>query len=284
MTTSLAPLDLDLIVKNIGKLPSPSAVIIELLQVIDDEEISSAALAKIITRDPAIVVRMLRIANSSFYGMPGKVESVADAIAILGLRTVRTLAVGAAVAGNFTATTAPGFEAQRFWRHGTATAVGARTLARRMKLGEGAAFVAGLVHDIGQLMLACSFPAHLSAVTEHHRHHGGTVSEAERAVLGLDHADIGGILADRWHFPPAISQAIAHHHHPEKAFDPPLVFAVHLANDLAMALEFPGNADQRLQTISPASWQEANLSGHEGREILAIIEREFAPLSEILLP
>ncbi|MGE5472439.1 MAG: HDOD domain-containing protein [Bacteroidota bacterium] len=279
---TLPPLNIDLIVKNIGKLPSPSAVIVDLLRVIDDEEISSTALARIITRDQAIVVRMLRIANSSFYGMAGKVGSVADAIAVLGLRTVRTLAAGAAISGSLGSTLAPGFELKRFWRHSIATAVGARLLARRLNQGEGAAFVAGLIHDIGHLMLACSFPEYAAAVLQYQQEHDDCLSAAERAVLGMDHACIGGILAERWHFPPAICQAIRHHHDPSQIPDAPLARTVYLASILAQTLEQPGSPEERLRSVPEAIWSQADLSAADGEALLDAIESEFVPLCDIL--
>lgn len=273
----------DLIVKNIGKLPSPPAVIADLLRVIDDENISSVALANIIARDQATVVRILRIANSSFYGMSGKVDSLANAIAVLGLRTVRTLATGAAISGNLSSVVASGLDLKRFWHHGFATAVGARAIARRLNLGEGVAFVAGLLHDVGQLMLACSFTEHTKAIAKYRSENAVSQLEAEKSVLGMDHAAIGGVLIDRWHFPQIIVEAIANHHSPELLKASSLPFVIYVASELDLSLESREDPSATTQTLSLACWNELNLSPVDRQEILVEIERDLEPFAELMM-
>ncbi len=284
MTLQTLPrLDLDLVARNINKLPSPSAVIAELLACIDDDEMSSATLAKIIAKDQALVARLLRIANSSFYGMSGRVESVSGAITVLGFRTVRTLSAASALSGDLTALSAPGFDFGIFWRHGIATALLARALAHRMKLGEGAAFVAGLLHDVGRLMLACSFRDHLAAAASYQATHACFMHEAELAAIGIDHARIGGFLCERWHFPPTICDGIAHHH---RTYDPEsglLACVVHLADAMAHALDLAGDPAEVVPCISQYCWNRTNLSWRDSQEIFAEVEQEFAPLSQVLL-
>lgn len=282
-TPSLPLLDLDLVVRNINNLPSPPAVIVELLHSIDDDDMSLSSLANIIARDQALVVRLLRIANSSFYGMPGRVDSIPDAIAVLGLRAVRTLAAASALSDGFAKASAPGFELEIFWRHSIATALSARALAQHMELAEGGAFVAGLLHDIGSLMLACSFPEHTAAVARYQAAHGCFFHEAETAVLGMDHARIGGILGERWHFPPLICAAIANHHRPDEPEGGALACTVHLGNALAHALGLAGDPDEMVPCISRECWDRANLSRQDSERIFGKIEQEFETLSQVLL-
>ncbi len=284
--SALPPFDLEVLVRKIGKLPASSEVILELLRVIDADEISATALAEIISRDQAIVVRLLRIANSSFYALPGQVESITDAIAILGWRQVRTLATGVAIFRNFSDVKTPGFDFNHFWRHSVAVAVAARELALRMRLGEGGAFVAGLIHDIGRVAVAHSLPDHAQAVASYKETHACPIAEAERAVLGIDHAQIGSALAERWHFPSAICNAIAAHHATDTTPTPrldPLALAVCLANALAHCGSDHEEPEVRRQCVSGLPWVKANLVETDGEKVLAAIEREQELLCGILI-
>jgi putative nucleotidyltransferase with HDIG domain len=284
--TTLPPLDVEVLVRKIGKLPASSEVILELLRVIDADEIGATALAEIISRDQAIVVRLLRIANSSFYALPGQVESITDAIAILGWRQVRTLEAGVAIFRNFRDVKTPGFDFNQFWQHSVAVAVATRELALRMKLGEGGAFVAGLIHDIGRIAVAHSFPEHAQAVACYQETHTCPVAEAERAVLGIDHAHIGGALAERWHFPSAICNAIAAHHATEDtlaAHLDPLALAVCLANALAHCRSDHEEPQTQRQCVSHLPWEKASLVERDGEKVLAAIEREQEFLCGMLI-
>jgi len=284
--STLSPLDLEVLVRKIGKLPASSEVILELLRVIDADEISATALAEIISRDQAIVVRLLRIANSSFYALPGQVESITDAVAILGWRQVRTLAAGVAIFRSFSDVKTPGFDFNQFWRHSVAVAVAARELALRMKLAEGGAFVAGLIHDIGRIVVAHSFPHYSQAVVRYQEIHACPFTEAEHAVLGIDHARIGGTLAERWHFPPAICNAIATHHATNDAPAPqldPLALAVWMANALAHCRSDHEQPETQRQCVSRLPWERINLVEIDGERVLAAIERELEFLCGMLI-
>ena len=283
---SLPPFDLEVLVRKIGTLPASSEVILELLRVIDADEISATALADIVSRDQAIVVRLLRIANSSFYGLPGQVESITDAIAILGWRQVRTLAAGVAIFRSFSDVQTQGFDFNQFWRHSVAVAVGTRELALRMKLGEGGAFVAGLIHDVGRIVVAHAFPGHSGAVAHHQELHACPFTEAERAVLGIDHAHIGGALAERWHFPSIICNAIASHHAIEdqqaRNLDP-LTLAVGLANALEHCRNDHEDPEFRWQCLTRLPWDRAHLAGTDGVKAIAVIEHELEFLCGMLM-
>ncbi len=275
---SLPAFGLDLVIKNISKLPSPSLVVAELLHTIDQDDSSPTALAKSISKHQSLVARMLRMANSSFYGMPGRVENISDAIAVLGLRTVRTLAITTGLHDGYSALSAPGFDLDNFWRHSVATALGASSLARRMTLREGSAFVAGLLHDVGRLVLVSNFPAHFAAVQRYQTENGGFIFEAEQAIIGMDHAHIGRLLGERWHFPLTICDGIANHHHPDAAGSSALAGIVHIADALAHALDLASNPTEMVPCISQPSWRRADLSWQDSQEIFAEIEHEFGAL------
>lgn len=263
-------LDRDTVLSGVRNLPSLSAVVVDLLQSMDNENADTRQLAEKLSRDQALSAKVLRLANSSFYGLRGKVVSIGDAIVVLGLHGVRSLAIAAAVAGVFSEKTgASGCISGLgvFWRHSIAVALFAKALAHQRKLNDGNAFVAGLLHDIGRLALACCFPGHLAAVEKDRIVTGDSWLTAERRVLGFDHAEVGALLADYWCFPALLTQTIGLHHVPESCNEP-LVGVVHLADflghrlvdqlveadapALASALETMGLSEEALQTLHEA--------------------------------
>lgn len=283
MMPSRLPLpDLAQIARSVDRLPSPSAVVVDLLHHIDDEDMSSVQLARIIARDQSLVVRLLRIANSPFYGLRGRVDSIADAIAVLGLRAVRSLAAMSGVAGSLAGITPANFDTRLFWRHSIAVALAARALARHQQQPEGVAYVAGLLHDIGSLMLAASFPKHWEAVLAWVAETGSLLNVAEQEVLGSDHALIGGHLAERWHFPAPICAAITGHHRPGDGEANSLTGTVHVADVLAHALDLVGDPGERVGPLDAACWARLRLDQAGACRIFAAIENEFAVLSAAL--
>ena len=188
---------------------------------------------------------MLRVANSSFYGLRGKVVTVQDAMVVLGFRNVRTLVMAAGVTGGFPAAAAGGFDLRAFWMHGIVTAVCARSFAGDAGIDPERAFTAGLLHDIGRVVLATCFPDHYRRVAEYRARHDCHPIEAERQILGLDHAAVGSALTERWKFAPVIQRAVAGHHSPPEAAPPgakpDVAGLIHVADVAAHALDLAGD-------------------------------------------
>lgn len=276
-------LDLTRVVQQIGTLPSLPAVILELIQSLNDDSVDSHLLAKKIASDQALVAKMLRVANSSFYGLQCKVASIQDVIVVLGMRSVRTLAMAAAVTGSF-ANRHPvaGFDFNAFWRHSMGTALCARALAKRLKANEENAFTAGLLHDLGRLVLASCFPAHLSAVLAYSAEHDCLLQQAEREVIGIDHAMIGEALARHWHFPRVIQEAVARHHALEEDTHAPITGIVHIANVIAHALEFAEGQAYLVPRLSDAIWQSLRLDEADFLAIFSEVETQFDGACEML--
>lgn len=277
-------LDLAQVVGQIGTLPSLPAVILELIQSLSDDNVDTHLLAKKIASDQALVAKMLRVANSSFYGLQGKVSSIQDVIVVLGMRSVRTLAMAAAVTGSFTSHNAvPGFDFHGFWRHCMGTALCAKALARRTQISEENAFTAALLHDVGRLVLASCFPAHLAAVLAYRAECDCLLLEAERDVLGVDHAMIGEVLAAHWNFPPLIQEAVGRHHLLEAGVHTPLSGIVHIADAIAHALEFAKNGYCFVPPLSSVVWDSLALGEDDYQEIFSEVETQFAGACEMLV-
>lgn len=277
------PLDRDAVTRKVANLPSLSRTAIEILQSIDDERADTEILARKIAGDQSLVARMLRVANSPFYGLSGRVTTIQDAIVILGLRSVRMLATAASVASGLQRITTPGFDFTVFWRNSIGTALGARLLARRLKVPEEHAFAAGLLHDIGRLALAACFPDHYTAVQRYRQGLDCHLLDAEHAVIGLDHGVIGSLLARRWQFPPLLCDAIGSHHAPADNGVTPLAAIVQVADAIVHALDLAGDATDMVPRLAPEYWQAIGLSWHEAQELMQRLDSEFGEVSELLM-
>jgi putative nucleotidyltransferase with HDIG domain len=222
---------LDEVVRRIHDLPSLPAVVAELLTSMEQDDVDLHYLAGRLALDQALTAKTLRLANSSFYGMPSKVTSIQQAMSVLGLHSIRTLVTACGVIGAVPPTPGAPLDFNAFWRHAIATAVWARALARHLRLSPDTAFTAGLLHNLGRLVLVTRFPAEYAAVPLWcNEHQDATVAQAELAVFGVDHAQAGSALAAYWKFPPTIQDAISRQHRTDATG---LALAVGLAHLLA---------------------------------------------------
>ena len=160
------------------------------------------------------MARLLRIANSSFYGLRRKVVSVRDAVFVLGMGNIRNLALAAAVSGPVgSPCRGVGDQSEGFWRHGVATALCAGMLAGRMKCSGDGAFAAGLLHDLSAAwLLPAGFPGTSRKCAACRQSQDCLLQDAEVEVLGIDHSAIGRQLAESWGFPDALCVAVGGHH------------------------------------------------------------------------
>ncbi|NHZ81231.1 HDOD domain-containing protein [Massilia sp. CCM 8695] len=274
---------IDDVVKRIRDLPSLSTVVVELLSTMDQEDIDVHVLGAKIALDQSLTAKTLRLANSSFYGMSSKVTTIHQAISVLGFHSIRTLVTACAVTGSFPAGVSGGINLQAFWRHSVATAVCAKLLAVHLKLNADTAFTAGLLHDIGTLVLATRFPAEYSAMLAYRKEHDCYIIEAERAVIGVDHAMAGAALAAYWKFPAAMQESVASHHHLDAAGTPTLPLLIHAANVFAHALDLSGEEDDLVPPLSQTLWMSLALSEADCAKLFRDSESTFVDMCKILV-
>ena len=272
----------DVVARGIRKLPSLPLIITELLLTMDRDDINSQDLSDKISGDQALAAKTLRLANSSFYGMSSRVASVQQAVAILGFSSVRSLVMAASITTSFDKSAADGFDFAGFWRHAIATGVCANQLAPALRVVPETAFLAGLLHDIGQLVMATQFPLQYAEVTAYSQRNDCSVQDAERAMQLPDHPLVGQALAAHWQFPEAIQLAIAYHHDNERAAQTPLAAVVHLGNVFAHALDVSGSADECIPAVSTQAWQLLSLDADAIERKLPQMEEEYRSLSQIL--
>jgi putative nucleotidyltransferase with HDIG domain len=275
-------LTLDQVVSGLKDLPALPLVVNELLVSFDNPDVELGELAAKIANDQALAAKTLRLANSSFYGLQSKVRTISQAIAVLGFDSVRALVVGAGVIDSFRAGRDSGFDFDGFWRHSIATALCARALARRGGSPPEVSFVAGLLHDLGRLVLVTRFPEGYAEVLAQRVLRDCPLLEAERAVLGIDHAQTGRALGQHWRIPEAICRAIANHHQPMQQDFGELPAVVHVANVIAHGLDLQGDADDVVPPLVQGAWDSLRLDAAALRAVFAATEAQFEETCQIL--
>lgn len=270
------------VIKSIRDLPSLPIVVMELLSSFEQQDINISALAEKVSHDQALAAKTLRLANSSFYGLSRKVTTIQQAITILGFDSVRALISAASITGNFPADRDSSFNFQAFWRHAVGTALCSKQIARAAGLNQDYAFVCGLLHDIGKLVLTTRFPSQYQEAMNYRDAHDCHILKAEKAVLGVDHPLVGRLLAENWKFPVLMQKAILNHHGPDQSDLGNIPSVVHVANAIVHALDITDEPNGLVPEISDSAWKSLNLSATDLRRVYRDTESEFEEACQVL--
>ena len=225
-------------ITKIDALPSLPSLYTELVQTLESEESSLQTVGEIIAKDIGLTAKVLKLVNSSFFSLQQRVASPAKAVSLLGLDLVKTIVLTSGTFDRFSQLRFPGFSIDRLWDHAAGVAGYAKCIAQQINLDRNAvetAFMAGLLHDIGKLLVAAHLPDQFRRVLEKMRKEKTSMIQAEGEILGTSHAAIGAYLLGLWGLPESIITAAAYHHAPgnppESGTDINLL--VHVANAFA---------------------------------------------------
>ena len=224
------------IIQRVGDLPAIPEVVADVLRMTDDPLVDMNDVTQVIERDPAMTAKILRVSNSPYYGMKQYVGTLKLALVILGVREVRNIVLGVSVIDGLKAGLKTSLVPREFWTHSFLVAGVSKHLATTMRLGmQGEAFICGLLHDMGRIILLRQLMSPYAKLIESTGGHGLPLCEGEMRQLGFTHADAAAALAERWNFPKTLADAI-HFHHPREgltlvsARDPRLAAVVRVAN------------------------------------------------------
>ena len=206
----------DLFDENI-KFPSPPAIALKILEAVREEDNSFEDLAAIIKTDPSLSVRILKVANSSLYGLRQPVNSLAQATSLIGTDTLKNIALSFVIVQDFKGSCQGSFEQDYFWRRAITSAVAADTLGRAVGRTDQDIFVTALLQDIGVMILFLSLPDGYTAVLDNKRVNRTSLCETEEEQFSCDHTAVGYHLLHSWNLPESINQPIRFHHRPEEA-------------------------------------------------------------------
>lgn len=277
-------------VEKIRNLPTLPKVGMKILELASDPDVSMSELSQAIHQDPSLAARVLRIANSPFYGMVRQVDSLKLALVILGLNEVRNIALGISlfnvVKGMNTHVT---YDREKFWYHSAGCGIAARILARKLEFrNEGTDFVSGLLHDIGKIIIDEYFCPEFVLIFNKTVTHKTTMLQAEREFLGASHQEVGSWLAEKWRIPETLCDAILYHHDlPENERpaikDPKLAALCHLAEAFCETHEVGWDGDAGHNDLRDRQAWDSLLSGQDNyatADIDGILEEIIAEYSD----
>lgn len=248
------------VLARLGGLPPLPTTVSELLASFHNDDVDVGRIAHQISRDQALTARVLRVANSSFYGLQSKVGTISEAVVVLGFRAVRSMVLAVGINSALRVERCPGFNTPAYLRHCVGVGLAARELARLTGFTPELAFTGGILHDIGELVLASNFPGQYAEVLDYRRRHDCFLIDAERDVLSMDHTEIGGLLAETWHFPMALHEAVNDHHAPAGAPASSLADLIHVADAIARGLGLGDYPEEMVMPVERISWQRLDLS------------------------
>jgi HD-like signal output (HDOD) protein len=227
-------------IQNIIHLPALPAVAMEAINIIENPKTNVHTLSQLISKDQVLASKILKIANSPFYGYSKTISTLDFAIVVLGFDTLKDAVLSVALISHLNKGVSKDFNMMAFWNHSVATSIIARELTKYLGYNTHIteSFVAGLIHDLGILILNQYFRKEFEEVIEISKPDDITILEAERKIFGTTHDEIGSWLAQRWNFPKTLIEAIRFHHNPTYAVvDKQLSAIVHFADILAQRIE-----------------------------------------------
>ncbi len=277
----LDPLD---ILRKEHQLPALPQVFLELQQAINASNTSADDLASIISQDPSLTAFLLRMVNSAFYSLPMQIDTISRAVTVVGVDQLSTLAVGTSVMSLFKDIPAEVLDMQQFWKHSVACGLIARRLCRITGKGDPErAFVAGLLHDMGQLILLQAEPERAMGVLAHARSKDVLLCAEEKKLLGFDHATLGGMLLRKWNFPFVLVSAVLEHHYPKDAQKEAEPGLVHCAETIATGLGIGSSGEFFVQPPNKKIWDSMGLTADRIDEMIEDLDEELEDAFAILI-
>lgn len=275
--------DLVSAVSDIVSLPE---TVLRVNEMVDDPRSSAADIGEVIRQDPGMAARLLRIANSPFYGFPSYIDSVPRAITVIGTEELRDLVLATSAIEVFSDFPNELVSMETFWRHSLRCAVIARILAAHMhESNVERYFTAGLLHDIGYLIIYKEIPELAQQALNHSNQNRDIAHIVEQEIIGFDHGAVGGELLRQWNLPSILSEAVEFHHTPRFAkLHPKEVAIVHIANYLANTmLARVGGDIEETEALEVSALKTAGLTPDILQTVLKQADAQFNETLEIMV-
>lgn len=269
------------IIENIVTLPTIPSVLANLNAAVASPDSSAADVAAIISSDPPTATKVLRLANSAYYGLRNKVTTVNHAVTMLGFKIIRNLVLTATVFDESGMSNLSGlFEREDFWRHSLGVGIAARIVARESFGISGRQgdefFICGLLHDVGKIIMAQFLHTKFEEALVVSRERHIPLVEAEKRVIGCTHAEVGGLLSKRWNLSDEITHALGYHHSPLSAAKEYIDYAgvIHVADFMARAKQI-GSGGGTNPLLDRGAWNLLNLSKRKIPAVLSEIDKSL---------
>ncbi|MCW9047735.1 MAG: HDOD domain-containing protein [Gammaproteobacteria bacterium] len=273
------------LVKGVVKLISLPEIYIRVSQILEDQNHSAKQLGEIISHDPALTARILRIVNSAYYSLAAKIELVSRAVSVIGEDDLRNLVLATSAVDTFKRIPNQLVDIDLFWRHSVHTGIVSRLLSKHCNILHGERlFVAGMLHDIGKLILYFKEPELSQQVLLDAADSDGQLFRSEKKILGFTHGDVGAALIDAWKLSDTLKEVIAYHHTPLKAKNYRMETSiVHIANCVVNALGPDIDVDEHLLDDFPGFEPETlEITGLNLNILPDVMEQAWEQAAEVL--
>ena len=275
---------LDKLVGDQAMLASLPDVYYRIMEAIQSPNSTANHMAEMVGRDTSMASRLLKLVNSPFYGFPSQVETISRAIVLIGSNELSMLALGISLLSAFQHVPDNVINMRMFWKHSIAVGVFARLLAAlRPGLSEERFFIAGLLHEIGLLVMLLGIPKPVAKSLVLAGNTPLPLYEAEDVIIGYDHAQAGGRLLSEWRLPPALSDMIRHHHRPQDADNRLEAAILHVADILAPAVGYGYARPTFVPPLADGIWEELDYSPSVLSSILKQSDRQIGEIFNALL-
>jgi HD-like signal output (HDOD) protein len=258
---------------TLASLPN---IFTEISRVIGDPHSSAIHVANVISSDPNLSAKLLKVVNSAFYSFPSKIDTISRAVMIVGSKQLSTLALGTSVVNIFQNIPADLVDMKSFWKHSIACGISARMIAGYKNVSHTERlFVEGLLHDIGRLLIYKHLAREGREILLHAQRTNCLLRSAELEILGFDHTQIGGMLLKKWKLPLMLEQAVGNHHQPSQSQYPLEATIVYIADILINALRIGTSGERLVPPIMPEVWTELGLPMEIFTNIVPLIDRQI---------
>jgi len=259
------------------KLASLPDIFFQLQEVLSQPRSSAHYVGEVISKDPSLTAKLLKLANSAFYGYPKRIESISRAVTIVGVEQITALAMGVSLVQYFK-DLPESLNMKSFWKHSLGCGIIARLLAGQCKrnLDQEHFFVAGVLHDLGRLFILKNYPQHAQAALHGSLQEQELLVVAENRIWGFNHAFLAGDLFQRWNFPPHLEMAVRYHHQPLKATSPLEPGLIHLADILAHSFNLGSSGAWYINPLEEEIWQMLELPDNIVPVLASLTDRQFS--------
>jgi putative nucleotidyltransferase with HDIG domain len=258
---SIQKKDLASVLDKIVSLVSLPRIISEIDRVISNPRSSAIHVADVISKDPNLTTKLLKIVNSAFYNFSSRIDTISRAVAIVGTEELASLALGTSVLEMFKGIPIELVDMKSFWEHSVACGAAARIIASHKNIANTERlFVAGLLHDIGRVVVYTHFPQEGRELLLHAKRNNSLLHTAEMKLWGVDHTQIGAMLMQKWKLPVILEQTARYHHQPMLSQYPLEVGIVHIADILVNALIIGTSGERAVPPVIPEVWTALRLS------------------------